>query len=113
MIESPKFLGISKISRRYSITITKEVREYLPLDDAIGKEIAFCQLNNSNTIVLVFGRMKGDEIFMAANKLSNQFSIVVPEAVRETLKIHIGDHVKFNLEKDKRISMEKLNINKS
>lgn len=59
-------------------------------------------------MVLIFGQMKGDEIFVAANKLSNQFSIVIPEAVREALNIHIGNHVQFNLEKDRRISIKKL-----
>ena len=109
--EAPKYLDIIKVSRRFSITITRDVIKYLQLEQSVGKEIAFCTLENSDKIILVANKMRGGEIFLGASKLSTQNTLVVPEAVRELLKIDLGNILQFWLEPDGRISIKKTEIN--
>ena len=42
LLGEPKYLDISKVSRGFLITITKEVIKYLNIDESEGKEVAFC-----------------------------------------------------------------------
>ena len=105
--EGPKYLDISKVSKGFAITITKEVIKYLEIDQTKSKEIAFCTLADTDKIFLISGTMKGGEIFLAASKLSRQNTLIIPEPVRRILQINIGDIIQYWRGPDARISIKK------
>lgn len=108
--EEPKYLDISKISRGFSITITKEVIKYFDIEHSVGKEIAFCKTVDGTRIILVANQMQGGEIFIAASKLSKQNGLVIPDPIRKILNLDIGNIIQFWLEPDRRISIKKTEI---
>lgn len=110
LVGEPKYLDISKVSKGFAITITKDVIKYLDIEQSINKEIAFCKIAGTNKIILISSAMKGGEIFITAAKLSKQNSLVIPEPIRKMLQLNIGDLVQYWLEPDNRISIKRNEI---
>lgn len=104
MLNDKKLLDASTVSKSYSITITKRVIGHLGAKK--GDRVSFCEIQPDKKIILTVGPMTGGEIVLGTNKLSINNTVVLPEPVREMLKLDPNDQVAFYKENDGRISIK-------
>jgi len=97
-------LDTSKVSKRYSITITRDVNKELKATP--GDEVAFCLIKASNKIIITADEMQGGEKVLGASKMSSQHTVSISDSVRKFLNIEIRDRIQYWLEPDGRISIE-------
>jgi len=103
-----KVLGLTRVTSRYSITLTKNVMDILKGKKKLeqSQELGFSLHEETNRIVLILGKTRKDELLLGANRISTKNTVVIPEAVRVKLKPSAGDEIVFYLDDDGRISIE-------
>lgn len=101
--QSGMVVGMSKVSRRFSITIMNDTKKFLEVKPK--DEVIFFQLPDNKEVFITTGMMQGGELVLGTSMVSRQFAFVMPKKVRTLLKVEIGYRIQYWFVTDRRIRL--------
>jgi len=103
MTTEKRLLGASSVTGAFSITLIKNVRNYLNIkeDDLIG----FYE-NKEKKILIVSDELTENLKLLGSSTVTTTNTVTLPKKVREQLKINVGNQVAYYRESEGKIELK-------